>query len=51
MNAPVKIETPYGREVRRAAAIQAVQERFYNRWLKLCADQAAEMRRIEREGM
>ena len=45
------VRTPYGDEVRKADAMQAAQERFYNRWLTLCADQAAEMARIRREGM
>jgi hypothetical protein len=42
-------QTPFGRETRKAAAIRDAQDRFYAKWLKLSADMAAEIARIERE--
>jgi hypothetical protein len=42
-------QTPFGREARKAAAIRDAQDRFYSAWLKLSADMAAEIARIERE--
>lgn len=36
---------------RKRDAIQAVRDRFYREWLKLSADMAAEIARIEREGV
>ena len=41
----------WARKARQAAAIRDVQDRFYQQWLKLSADMAAEIARIEREGV
>lgn len=44
MNAPTTI---HGNTVRKAAAIQAVQERYYREWMKVSADMNAEIERIK----
>jgi hypothetical protein len=46
VNAPFR--TPYGDTVRKAAAIQAVRDRFYRAWMKTSADMEAEIERIKR---
>lgn len=45
------IRTPYGNEVRKQAAIQAVRNRFYREWHRITADCEAEIARIKREGV
>lgn len=45
------IRTPYGNEVRKQAAIQAVRDRFYREWFRTSADCEAEIARIKQEGV